>query len=199
MLLVVVAVFFICNILALVINILEQFGYQNHELIQVSNLLVTINSSVNILIYCIFGAKFKTLFMQIFCGAKPQVQTVHRSTGGGCRGGNAGMAASAAGMGGGGGGTLATPAAGGGSSGMLSSRYDSEEMIICGKISPSSSPRSTLLAVAKADLRQNGALAVGSANPAPAVSADKRTIHLRIENSASGNGGIETTAFLEVS
>ena len=48
---------------------------------QVSNLFVTINSSVNILIYCIFGNKFKTLFMQIFCGAKPQVQTVHRSTG----------------------------------------------------------------------------------------------------------------------
>lgn len=43
---------------------------------QVSNLLVTINSSVNILIYCIFGNKFKTLFMQIFCGRKPHIQTV---------------------------------------------------------------------------------------------------------------------------
>jgi hypothetical protein len=42
-------------------------------------LLVTINSSVNILIYCIFGNKFKTLFMQIFCGQKPHVTTVHRA------------------------------------------------------------------------------------------------------------------------
>ena len=37
---------------------------------------MSINSSVNFLIYCIFGNKFKTIFMQIFCGQKPRVQTV---------------------------------------------------------------------------------------------------------------------------
>ena len=39
-------------------------------------MLVTINSSVNILIYCTFGNRFKTVFLQIFCGRKPHVQTV---------------------------------------------------------------------------------------------------------------------------
>ena len=37
------------------------------QLIQVSNLLVTINSSVNFVIYCIFGNKFKQTFLQLFC------------------------------------------------------------------------------------------------------------------------------------
>ena len=84
MLLVVVVVFFLCNVLALVSNVLEQFvdietfdGFD--QIIQVSNLLVTINSSVNILIYCIFGAKFKSLFMQIFCRRKAAPQRAHRS------------------------------------------------------------------------------------------------------------------------
>ncbi len=45
---------------------------------QISNLLVTINSSVNFLVYCIFGNKFKQMFMQIFCGRKPRLQAVHR-------------------------------------------------------------------------------------------------------------------------
>ena len=34
-------------------------------------MLVTINSSVNILIYCTFGKKFRTVFMQIFFGKQP--------------------------------------------------------------------------------------------------------------------------------
>ncbi|KAJ8921439.1 hypothetical protein NQ315_003057 [Exocentrus adspersus] len=71
MLLGVVAIFFICNLLPLVINILEIFfdldiddlGY----LICSSNLLVTINSSVNFIIYVIFGEKFKRLFLILFC------------------------------------------------------------------------------------------------------------------------------------
>ena len=71
MLLVVVLVFFICNLLPLVVNILELVGISNDQLIQVSNLLVTINSSVNILIYCTFGKKFRTVFMQIFFGKQP--------------------------------------------------------------------------------------------------------------------------------
>ncbi|RZF41707.1 hypothetical protein LSTR_LSTR012737 [Laodelphax striatellus] len=68
MLLCVVVVFFLCNILALVNNLLESF-YEIliDELIKLSNLLVTINSSVNFVIYVIFGEKFKRLFLKIFC------------------------------------------------------------------------------------------------------------------------------------
>ena len=40
------------------------------QLTPVSNLLVTLNSSVNFIIYCIFGEKFKRLFCQLFCGRK---------------------------------------------------------------------------------------------------------------------------------
>ena len=76
MFLVVVLVFFICNMLPLVVNILEVVEKTNQKLIQVSNLLVNINSSVNILIYCTFGNKFKTVFMQIFCGRQPRIQTM---------------------------------------------------------------------------------------------------------------------------
>ena len=48
---VVVIVFFVCNILALVVNILEVFNLNIIALNNVSNLLVTFNSSVNFLIY----------------------------------------------------------------------------------------------------------------------------------------------------
>lgn len=68
MLLCVVFVFFLCNVLALVINILEaSFDIIQDELVKVSNLLVTINSSVNFIIYVIFGEKFKRIFLTIFC------------------------------------------------------------------------------------------------------------------------------------
>ncbi|XP_074039002.1 FMRFamide Receptor [Leptinotarsa decemlineata] len=71
MLLGVVVVFFICNILPLVINIIETFNvfieFNLIYLIHVSNLLVTINSSVNFIIYVIFGEKFKRLFLVLFC------------------------------------------------------------------------------------------------------------------------------------
>ena len=40
---------------------------QISELTQISNLLVTFNSSVNFIIYCIFGEKFKRLFCHLFC------------------------------------------------------------------------------------------------------------------------------------
>lgn len=36
-------------------------------LTQVSNLLVTLNSSVNFIIYIIYGEKFQRLFLMIFC------------------------------------------------------------------------------------------------------------------------------------
>lgn len=71
MLLGVVVVFFICNLLPLVINIIECFDvnipFELDYLLQVSNLLVTINSSVNFIIYVIFGEKFKRLFLILFC------------------------------------------------------------------------------------------------------------------------------------
>ncbi|KAG5887004.1 hypothetical protein JTB14_003682 [Gonioctena quinquepunctata] len=71
MLLGVVVVFFICNILPLVINIVETFNvfieFNLIFLIHISNLLVTINSSVNFIIYVIFGEKFKRLFLVLFC------------------------------------------------------------------------------------------------------------------------------------
>ena len=65
MLMTVVVVFQICNILPLIVNILEVSGMKPiHELTQTSNLLVTINSSVNIFIYITMGEKFKRQFLQ---------------------------------------------------------------------------------------------------------------------------------------
>ena len=68
---VVVLVFVLCNCLAMVSNILEAFSVDAVPLTQVSNLLVTINSSINIFIYCAFGKKFrlelKRLIAKVFC------------------------------------------------------------------------------------------------------------------------------------
>ncbi|KAK8391711.1 hypothetical protein O3P69_017321 [Scylla paramamosain] len=69
MLLVVVSVFFLCNVLAFIINILELMAIVVEELTMTSNLLVTINSSVNFIIYCIFGQKFRKLLLQMFCSS----------------------------------------------------------------------------------------------------------------------------------
>ncbi|XP_050442206.1 FMRFamide receptor [Adelges cooleyi] len=67
MLLCVVVVFLLCNVWALISNIIEAFyGITVDELVKVSNLLVTINSSVNFVIYVIFGEKFKRLFFKLF-------------------------------------------------------------------------------------------------------------------------------------
>ncbi|XP_069689497.1 FMRFamide receptor [Periplaneta americana] len=68
MLLCVVVVFFLCNILALVNNIFEAFyGNPPDQVVATSNMLITINSSVNFIIYVIFGEKFKRLFLKLFC------------------------------------------------------------------------------------------------------------------------------------
>ncbi|ALC43006.1 FR [Drosophila busckii] len=67
MLLCVVVVFFMLNFLPLVLNISEAFySVIDHKVTKVSNLLITINSSVNFLIYIIFGEKFKRIFLLIF-------------------------------------------------------------------------------------------------------------------------------------
>ncbi|KAG8186389.1 hypothetical protein JTE90_026807 [Oedothorax gibbosus] len=67
MLLCVVCVFLACNILALLVNVVEYFDVFLPPLVWVSNLLVTVNSSVNFVIYCIFGRKFKRTFLVVFC------------------------------------------------------------------------------------------------------------------------------------
>lgn len=68
MLFCVVIVFICCNILAIFINIMEAFFEQIYDrLVKLSNLLVTINSSVNFIIYVIFGEKFKRIFLLLFC------------------------------------------------------------------------------------------------------------------------------------
>lgn len=79
MLLCVVAVFFIFNILAMVVNIFEAANILVDEMTRVSNLLVSLNSSVNFIIYCIFGDKFQRLFLRHFCCA-----WVRRSMSGRC-------------------------------------------------------------------------------------------------------------------
>ena len=56
---VVVLVFVICNCLAMVSNILELFEVCAVSLTLVSNFLVTLNSSVNLFIYCAFGERFR--------------------------------------------------------------------------------------------------------------------------------------------
>lgn len=72
MLLCVVIVFFICNFPPMMLNCMETFNIISDspifdQLINTSNLLVTINSSVNFIIYVIFGEKFKRLFLLLFC------------------------------------------------------------------------------------------------------------------------------------
>lgn len=68
MLICVVIVFLLCNLPAMVINIMEAvYSEINDYLVKTSNLLVTINSSVNFIIYVIFGEKFKRIFLLLFC------------------------------------------------------------------------------------------------------------------------------------
>lgn len=70
MLLCVVIVFLLCNLLPLVTNIFERFyGEIPMWLVQSGNLMVTINCSVNFIIYVIFGRKFKRIFLRLFCSS----------------------------------------------------------------------------------------------------------------------------------
>ena len=59
MLMVVVIVFVFCNVLAMVSNMLDAQKIDAVPVTQVSNLLVTINSSINLFIYCAFGKRFR--------------------------------------------------------------------------------------------------------------------------------------------
>ncbi|XP_076232948.1 FMRFamide Receptor [Calliopsis andreniformis] len=88
MLLCVVIVFLVCNILPLASNIYETFLNEPPLwLVQTGNLLVTINSSINFIIYVIFGRKFKRIFLKLFCNSRlfgqgrdsPEFQTYDES------------------------------------------------------------------------------------------------------------------------
>ena len=57
---VVVVIFVLCNGLAMVSNMLDAFEVEAVPVTQISNLLVTINSSINLFIYCGFGEKFRS-------------------------------------------------------------------------------------------------------------------------------------------
>ncbi|XP_071451861.1 FMRFamide receptor [Hetaerina americana] len=97
MLLIVVVVFFLCNLLALVNNVLESFsGIIVDQLVKTSNLLVTVNSSVNFIIYVTFGERFRRLFLKMFCGKQrrrgSRCATATRFAPGGSRGGALGEA-----------------------------------------------------------------------------------------------------------
>ncbi|XP_043275248.1 FMRFamide receptor [Venturia canescens] len=71
MLMCVVIVFIVCNVLPLVSNVYEKFQVLPPVwLVQSGNLLVTINSSVNFIVYVIFGRKFKRIFLRLFCSSK---------------------------------------------------------------------------------------------------------------------------------
>ncbi|XP_051158767.1 FMRFamide receptor-like [Leptopilina boulardi] len=88
MLICVVIVFIICNILPMVSNVYENL-YTNPPvwMVQIGNLLVTINSSINFIIYVIFGRKFKRIFLKLFCSSNifghgrdsPEFQTYDES------------------------------------------------------------------------------------------------------------------------
>lgn len=68
MLLCVVVAFILCNSLAFYNNFLEASEKEvNMKVVAISNLLVTVNSSVNFIIYVIFGEKFQRIFLKLFC------------------------------------------------------------------------------------------------------------------------------------
>lgn len=73
----VVCLFLLCNILSLIINFIETFtdvGIAVAYLIDLSNFLVVLNSSVNFLIYISFGENFRQTVKKMF-----SVPTIKRS------------------------------------------------------------------------------------------------------------------------
>ena len=73
----IVVLFIVCNSLSFVINTIELLNNNRATpiiddrglslLADFSNLLININSSSNFVIYCIFGQKFRRLFLRLFC------------------------------------------------------------------------------------------------------------------------------------
>ena len=74
----IVLLFLACNSLAFIINIIELVRLGGSEVLDaasldvltdISTLLINISSASNFFLYCIFGRKFRRLFLRIFCGA----------------------------------------------------------------------------------------------------------------------------------
>ena len=86
MLLFVVGVFLLCNVLPLVNNILESFyDHSVDVLVQLSNFLVILNSSVNFVIYCSCGERFRKLLLRMCadwapCRQNSRTRSLNRKT-----------------------------------------------------------------------------------------------------------------------
>ncbi|XP_076348291.1 FMRFamide receptor-like [Tachypleus tridentatus] len=74
MLFCIVAIFFSCKIFPLLVNVLELFHIDVLSLTTVSNLLVTVNSSSNFIVYFIYGKNFRYHFLKTFCSSKVRRQ-----------------------------------------------------------------------------------------------------------------------------
>ncbi|RWS05128.1 FMRFamide receptor-like protein [Dinothrombium tinctorium] len=76
MLVLLVAIFIACNAPSFIVNCLELLQTSYLQLVAIfSNLLVCINSSINFVIYCIFGKKFRSKLKDTICCkvyARPQ-------------------------------------------------------------------------------------------------------------------------------
>lgn len=71
----IVIVFLCCNILPLILNIVEAIDNTiDTRVVKVSNLLLTINSSVNFLIYVAYGEKFRNTFKEMFYKRKTSIE-----------------------------------------------------------------------------------------------------------------------------
>ena len=57
-------------------TLIKVLGIEHIGVNNISNLLVTLNSSVNFIIYCIFGDKFKRIFLRLFCSQGSQSMTM---------------------------------------------------------------------------------------------------------------------------
>jgi hypothetical protein len=63
----VVITFLLCNVLALIVNLMEcMWKKRVVDIENLSNFLITLNSSANFAIYCVFGQKFRTELMQLW-------------------------------------------------------------------------------------------------------------------------------------
>ncbi|TRY62194.1 hypothetical protein TCAL_02110 [Tigriopus californicus] len=86
MLMVVVTIFMICNAPAMASNIAEHLRYDALELTQISNFLVVLNSSVNVMVYLTFGMKFRRVFCKVFCCKEDTHEEIRVSFGRSVRG-----------------------------------------------------------------------------------------------------------------
>ena len=68
--LVVIGAFIICNICTVAVAIKSRtHSFQNHThlLVSIGDLFITLNCSLNVIIYGIFSQKFRAIFKKIFC------------------------------------------------------------------------------------------------------------------------------------